>query len=54
MSDIQKDAPVQPAVGSFDPTKTHDITVYNVRILTSMKYFTNYSENKSTSKKTIF
>jgi hypothetical protein len=54
MSDIQEDAPVQPAADSFDPTKTHGITVYNVRIIKTTKYFTNCSENKSTLNKTIF
>jgi len=34
--------------------KTHGITVYNVRILTTMKYFVDYSENKSTLNNTIF
>ena len=54
MYDIQKDASVQPAAYSFDPTKTHGITVYNVRILITMKYFSDYSENKSTLNNTIF
>lgn len=41
------DASVQPAAYSCDPTMTQGVTVYNVRILTTMKYF-DYSENKST------
>jgi len=43
MYDIQMDASVRPAAYSFDPTKTHDFTVSNVRILTTMKYFADYS-----------
>jgi hypothetical protein len=54
MSDIQKDASVQPAAYSFDPTKTQGIAVYNVRIMTTVKYFADYSEKKSTLNNTIF
>jgi hypothetical protein len=54
MSDIQKDASVQPAAYSFDPTQTHGITVYNVRFLTTMKYFAEYSGNKSALNNAVF